>query len=75
MANNIDSGLVFVSLLRQREHTNWDPVALMNDVLLDAQMAGEGLRNYQAAVPLVCEIYGSRKRELGSGIMVSTPFL
>jgi hypothetical protein len=65
VANVIDDGLLYLSLVRQHELTNWDPTAMMTDVLLDAQSAGEGMREYQAASPLVCEIVeSSRKRDL-----------
>lgn len=65
VADVIDSGLLYLSLVKQRELTNWDPTAMMTDVLLDAQSAGEGIREYQAASPLVCEIIeSSRKRDV-----------
>lgn len=64
VANVIDDGLLYLSLLRQRDLTNWDPIAMMTDVLLDAQSAGEGIREYQAAAPLICEIESTRKRDV-----------
>ena len=65
MADVIDSGLLYLSLIKQREFTNWDPTAMMTDVLLDAQSTGEGIRECQAASPLVCEIIeSSRKRDV-----------
>jgi hypothetical protein len=76
VARPIDNGLLFLSLIRQRDLTNWDPVAMMNDILVNAQVAGEGLRNYQAMSPYVCEIYGARKRDTGAlDLLVSTLFL
>ncbi|KAF2855740.1 glycoside hydrolase family 18 protein, partial [Plenodomus tracheiphilus IPT5] len=68
VANVIDDGLLYLSLLKQRELTNWDPTAMMTDVLLDAQTAGEGMREYQAAAPLVCEIESSRRKRDVSGL-------
>jgi hypothetical protein len=69
-------GLAFVSLLRQRDLTDWDAVAMMNDVLLDAEVAGEGLRDYQDDVTYVCEIFGqASKRDHGAlDMLVSIPF-
>lgn len=44
VAGALDEGLLFESLFRQRQHTDWDPVAFTNDVLLNAQIAGPGIR-------------------------------
>jgi len=75
VAGSLDTGLEFGSLERQRELTHWDSLAFTNDVMLNIQDAGPGIREYQAASPLICENFGSRrKRDLpGADIMVRGP--
>jgi hypothetical protein len=67
VADQFDEGLLWLSLVKQREMTNWDSVAMMNDIMQDIQVAGEGIRDYQAAAPLVCEIHGgTSKRDVSN---------